>query len=243
MFLRNTVRSPRAPAGSSMPVGGAFVASQGQGPCADWRQLPLLQRSALRNRGENEIPCPTFSISYIGRKDQSVMAAAAYNAGEKMYSERDHEWKHPHSSPARVVYREVMLPDNAPREYADSQALWNAVDAAEKRKDAQTARRMLIVLPKELTYEQNLALIRDYCQREFVSKGMIQYPFSGEFAALGRHFLQRPEGTFDIPKFAIVVVMACHFENLNLFVASVPPINLLIWISTGVVVSLNLYAQ
>ena len=66
-----------------------------------------------------------------------------------------------------------MLPDNAPREYADSQTLWNAVDAAEKRRDAQTARRMLIVLPKELMYEQNLALIRDYCQQEFVSKGMI----------------------------------------------------------------------
>lgn len=173
MFLRNTVRSPRAPAGSSMPVGAAFVASQGQGPCADWRQLPLLQRTALRYGGENKIPCPTFSISYIGRKDQSVMAAAAYNAGEKMYSERDHEWKHPHSSPERVVYREVMLPDNAPRAYADTQTLWNAVDAAEKRVDAQTARRMIIALPKELTYEQNLALIRDYCQREFVSRGMI----------------------------------------------------------------------
>ena len=146
---------------------------RGEGPCADWRQLPLLQRTALRNGGENEIPCPMFSISYIGRKDQSVMAAAAYNAGEKMYSERDHEWKHPRSSPERAIYREVMLPDNAPREYADSQTLWNAVDAAEKRKDAQTARRMLIVLPKELTYEQNLALIRDYCQQEFVSKGMI----------------------------------------------------------------------
>ena len=59
-----------------MPVGGAFVASQGQGPCADWRQLPLLQRTALRNGGESEIPCPTFSISYIGRKDQSVMMTA-----------------------------------------------------------------------------------------------------------------------------------------------------------------------
>ena len=94
-----------------MPVGAAFVASQGQGPCADWRQLPLLQRTALRNGGENEIPCPTFSISYIGRKDQSVMAAAAYNAGEKMYSERDHEWKHPHSSPERVDLHPVFHPD------------------------------------------------------------------------------------------------------------------------------------
>ena len=101
------------------------------------------------------------------------MAAAAYNAGEKLYSEHDHEWKHPHSSPERVVYREVMLPDNAPCEYADTQTLWNAVEAAEKRVDAQTARRMVIALPKELTYEQNLALIRNYCQQEFVSKGMV----------------------------------------------------------------------
>ena len=59
------------------------------------------------------------------------MAAAAYNSGEKMYSERDHEWKHPHSSPERIVYREVMLPDNAPRAYADTETLRNAVDAAE----------------------------------------------------------------------------------------------------------------
>ena len=101
------------------------------------------------------------------------MATAAYYAGEKLYSEYDHEWKHPHSNPERVVFHEVLLPANAPEEYADTQSLWNAVDAAEKRADAQTARRMIIALPKELTREQNLELIHEYCEQEFVNKGMI----------------------------------------------------------------------
>lgn len=120
------------------------------------------------------MPCPHYSISVVSRgSGQSVMAAASYCLGQKLYSDHDGEWKYPHSSPQRVRYTEVMLPPNAPAEYADRQTLWNAVDEAEKRADAQTARRFVITLPKELTYEQNLALIRAYCQAQFVSKGMI----------------------------------------------------------------------
>lgn len=101
------------------------------------------------------------------------MAGASYYLGQKLYSEYDHEWKYPHSDPRRVRYTKIMLPPNAPREYADRQTIWNAVDAAEKSGSAQTARRFTIALPKELTFEQNLALIRDYCTRQFVDKGMI----------------------------------------------------------------------
>ena len=113
-------------------------------------------------------------MTYISRaKGQSVMAACAYYAGEQKYSEYDHQWKYPHSQPERVVMHEVMLPANAPPEYADAERLWNAVDAAEKKVTAQTARRLMIALPRELTYEQNVELIRNYCEQEFVSKGMI----------------------------------------------------------------------
>ena len=120
------------------------------------------------------MPCPHYSISVVSRgSGQSVMAAASYCLGQKLYSDHDGEWKYPHSSPQRVCYTEVMLPPNAPAEYTDRQTLWNAVDEAEKRADAQTARRFVITLPKELTYEQNLSLIRAYCQEQFVSKGMI----------------------------------------------------------------------
>ena len=120
------------------------------------------------------MPCPTGSFKIISRgKGQSCMASCAYYAGEKKYSEYECCWKYPHSSPARVKWVEVMLPSNAPRAYADPQTLWNAVDAAETSVNAQTARSMLFALPRELTDEQNLALVRDFCQKEFVDKGMI----------------------------------------------------------------------
>ena len=120
------------------------------------------------------MPCPTGSFKIISRgKGQSCMASCAYYSGEKKYSEYECCWKYPHSSPARVKWVEVMLPLNAPRAYADPQTLWNAVDAAETSVNAQTARSMLFALPRELTDEQNLALVRDFCQKEFVDKGMV----------------------------------------------------------------------
>ena len=53
----------------------------------------------------------------------------------------------------QMMQVEVMLPSNAPRAYADSQTLWNEVDAAETSVNAQTARSMLFALPRELTDE------------------------------------------------------------------------------------------
>ena len=120
------------------------------------------------------MPCPTGSFKIISRgKGQSCMASCAYYSGEKKYSEYECCWKYPHSSSSRVNWVEVMLPSNAPRAYADPQTLWNAVDAAETSVNAQTARSMLFALPRELTDEQNLALVRDFCQKEFVDKGMV----------------------------------------------------------------------
>ena len=120
------------------------------------------------------MPCPTGSFKIISRgKGQSCMASCAYYSGEKKYSEYECCWKYPHSSSSRVKWVEVMLPPNAPRAYADPQTLWNAVDAAETSVNAQTARSMLFALPRELTDEQNLALVRDFCQKEFVDKSMI----------------------------------------------------------------------
>ena len=100
------------------------------------------------------------------------MAAAAYQSGEKLHSDFTGTWEYGKEL-ERIVHTEIMLPPNAPREYADRQTLWNAVDAAEKGQNAQTARRLIIALPKELTMEQNIELIRHYCQTTFVDKGMI----------------------------------------------------------------------
>ncbi len=105
-------------------------------------------------------------------KGRSAVAAAAYQSGEKLYSEYDGEWKSGDHA-ERVVFKSILLPPNAPKAYAERQTLWNAVDAAESRENAQTARRFIISLPKELTLEDNIRLIQDYCQAQFVDRGMI----------------------------------------------------------------------
>lgn len=55
----------------------------------------------------------------------------------------------------------------------DREALWNAVEAAEKRKDAQLSREVQLALPCELSRAQRLSLVRDFVLQEFVACGMI----------------------------------------------------------------------
>ena len=55
----------------------------------------------------------------------------------------------------------------------DREKLWNAVETAETRKDAQLSREINVALPKELNAEQNWNLLKDFVQKEFVDQGMV----------------------------------------------------------------------
>ena len=59
------------------------------------------------------------------------------------------------------------------RSFGSARSLWNAVEAGEKRKDAQLAREVEFAIPRELTKEQGIELARDFVQAEFVDRGMI----------------------------------------------------------------------
>ena len=119
------------------------------------------------------MPCPHFSIKISTRsKGGSVIAQAAYQSGERLFDERSEETKN-YTKKRGIVYTEILLPPNAPEEYLDRNTLWNAVDKSEKNWNAQMARRMEIALPVELPMEKDVELIREYCQKQFVSKGMI----------------------------------------------------------------------
>lgn len=114
-----------------------------------------------------------FSAKVISRAaGSSALAAAAYRSAARLYDERLYR-HHDFSNKAGVVHSEVLLPDGAPEQFADRQALWNAVEAAEVRKDAQLAREVEFALPRELPPELGLALARDFVRTEFVSRGMI----------------------------------------------------------------------
>ena len=66
-----------------------------------------------------------------------------------------------------------MLPDGAPEHLSDRERLWNSVEAAEVRKDAQLAREIEFALPRELSPEAGIELAREFVTREFVAAGMI----------------------------------------------------------------------
>jgi Ti-type conjugative transfer relaxase TraA len=105
-------------------------------------------------------------------RGQSVVASAAYRSGSSLADTRygvTHDYTHKQG----VDYSEILAPDGAPSWVLDRAQLWNAVEAFEKRKDAQLARELEIALPLELTNDEQVALARDYALRHFVSKGMI----------------------------------------------------------------------
>ncbi|MDL2258167.1 MobA/MobL family protein [Eubacteriales bacterium OttesenSCG-928-K08] len=104
-------------------------------------------------------------------KGKSAVAAAAYRAGEIITNQYD-GISHDYTRKSGVVHTEILLPDNAPKEYADRSTLWNAVEQIEKNKNSQLAREIELALPVELSREQNISLTHEYVNRHFVSAGM-----------------------------------------------------------------------
>lgn len=103
---------------------------------------------------------------------RSSVAAAAYRSGEKLTNARDGV-THDYSRKRGIYYTEIMTPAQAPAWLQGREALWNAVEVAEKRINSQTARDFDMALPRELTPEQQKALLRGFVQEQFVEKGMI----------------------------------------------------------------------
>ncbi len=114
-----------------------------------------------------------FTVDQIKRSEgQSAMASAAYRSGEKLYSEYYGEVSD-YTRKGGVISTEILLPDHAPKEYADRQTLWNAVEKVEKNKKAQLAYSFEIAFQNEFSLDENIALARQFLLDEFVSKGMI----------------------------------------------------------------------
>ena len=90
-----------------------------------------------------------------------------------MFSQYDQRTMNYNYKAHEVMAKGILLPPHAPKEYANRQTLWNAVEKLEKQWNAQLARGFIIALPRELQKEQYEPLIQEYCQEQFVSNGMI----------------------------------------------------------------------
>lgn len=102
---------------------------------------------------------------------RSVVAASAYMSCSRLYNDYDgiqHDYTRKHG----VVWQQVFLPPQAPREWLDREQLWNAVEAAEKAKDSRLAREIIVALPVELDHDEQIALTGSYILQQFVADGM-----------------------------------------------------------------------
>jgi len=154
------------------PSGASCAFERGLVPPRPPPKPPAGLKSKSENKGGLPIAIFHLSIKIISRgKGKSAVAAAAYRAGELIKNEYD-GITHDYTRKGGVVYTEIMLPDNAPPEYADRATLWNSVEQVEKSRNSQLAREIEIALPVELTLPQNKSLVHDYIKRNFVYAGI-----------------------------------------------------------------------
>ncbi len=110
-------------------------------------------------------------ISRGGEKPQSAVASAAYRSATKIYCEYDGEIKD-FSRKGHVIYSEILLPEYAPKEFADRSVLWNAVENFEKGSRAQLSREIEFSLPCELDADERLQAAKKLAEF-FRDKGMV----------------------------------------------------------------------
>jgi type II secretory pathway pseudopilin PulG len=91
---------------------------------------------------------------------RSAVAAAAYRAGVELLDSRT-GLVHDYTRKRGVEHTEILTPDGLG---AERNALWDAAELAEKRKDARTAREWVVALPVELDSEQRRQLAHDFAQ-------------------------------------------------------------------------------
>jgi len=114
-----------------------------------------------------------LSSQIIGRSGgKSSVASSAYRAGEKIQDEHI-GLTFDYTKKMGVDYQAILAPNCSPAWAQDRGQLWNQVENIEKRKDSQLARELNIAVPKELTRDQQIELVRNFATEQFVAKGMI----------------------------------------------------------------------
>jgi ATP-dependent exoDNAse (exonuclease V) alpha subunit len=125
---------------------------------------------------ENEVPNVAIyhmSVKIVSRGEgRSVVAAAAYRAGQRLEDEATGS-VFDYTRKGGVAHTEIIAPQDAPTWVYDRERLWNVVEKSERRRDAQLAREIEVALPIELGLDAQVAVMRDFAHREFVSNGMI----------------------------------------------------------------------
>ncbi|MGA3808952.1 MobQ family relaxase [Escherichia coli] len=104
---------------------------------------------------------------------RSSVAKAAYHARTRITDERTGD-TYDYSRRTDLYGHFILAPANAPEHIVkDSTALWNEVERVERQNNGQTSRYFDVAIPAELNNDDKKRLVLEYCQKNFVDKGMI----------------------------------------------------------------------
>lgn len=104
---------------------------------------------------------------------RSSVAKAAYHARTRITDERTGD-TYDYSRRTDLYGHFILAPVNAPEHIIkDSTALWNEVERVERQQNGQTSRYFDVAIPTELNNDDKKKLVLEYCQKNFVDKGMI----------------------------------------------------------------------
>ncbi|HRG61659.1 MAG TPA: MobA/MobL family protein [Burkholderiales bacterium] len=106
----------------------------------------------------------TMQIKTVSRNSgHSATAKIAYNCRDKITDLRTGEIHKYNSAKmskdlvhSEITYKDLTL------DKKERSEIWNNAELAENRKDSRTAREYVIALPKELSTEQNIELVREF---------------------------------------------------------------------------------
>ncbi len=119
------------------------------------------------------MPSYHLSVKTISRSTgRSATAAAAYRTASKIADQRTGEM-HDYTRKGGVEYIKLVLPENAPTWSIDREAMWNAAEQAETRKNSTVAREFEVALPSELTDSERQRLALDFAKEIVARHGCV----------------------------------------------------------------------
>ena len=114
--------------------------------------------------------CPHIKHRIINKKKgNSLFSSLSYNSRSIVYDETSHHKFYPHASSkdlACVPF--MMLPKDAPKKYQNVEICFNDINRIEKEKIAINS---IVPFQKELSFQQNVQLIKDLIYETYVKKG------------------------------------------------------------------------
>ena len=102
-----------------------------------------------------------------------AVRSASYNAREAITDARTGE-RYSFAHRDAPEHHAVLLPEGAGERLADSAVRWTLAEGAERRRDAQVAREIVLALPADagLTHDDRVALAESFAREHFVSRGL-----------------------------------------------------------------------